>query len=167
MAIRQLTAADIPAMRQLAMAFFTAHSEALDIPLTELQQRPPGYFQEFLSMVDAVYGYEDAQSQLRGWMAFAADGDTLVIVVGAYDPTVSARNLKAALDALAKQMRDAAVARGFTHLRGRVQKAYTAGVNYWSGFGLVDAGLVTTVQTANGEAWEATVPLARYSQGVV
>lgn len=173
MAVRLATSADNARLWTLFQAFYTAHPEAFDRPITGMTAQD---LQAMAAGWDAVYVYTDAQNVVQGAMGFRGDtipwqGQTvsvLTITLGFYNPQFSALQVKPVIDNLAHQMYTAAGNRGFQFLRGCVMDAYTAGVNYWSSYGLIDQAYVIHRQPQDMAGWyEAVVPLTRYAQGVV
>ncbi len=161
MTVRQVQDADWPRVIAVVQAFFRAHPEALDDDVAKLDGLAPASLQIPGCLTFVVTG---ANGTVQGSMTVSRDADTLCILNASYNPALPAATVKAASHQLAQRIHDEAVARGMTHLHGRVMQAYTAGVNYWRSFGLLDS--VQTVQTPNGPAWEATVDLTRFAQGV-
>lgn len=168
MTVRLATSADNARIWTLFQAFFSAHPEAFDMAPSEFAIITPEGLQN-IAAGTTVYVYTDASNVVQGAMSFKPDNGVLDIMLGFYNPQFSAVQVKPVIDNLAKQMYVEAGNRGFTALRGMVLKAYTAGVNYWSSYGLRDNlnATVETVPTQNGDAWRATVPLTRYAQGVI
>ena len=172
MAVRLATSADNARIWTLFQAFYSAHPEAFDRPITgmvaqDLQAMAAGW--------DAVYVYTDANNVVQGAMAFTQRtvpfrGNTYTVVsveIGFYNPQFSNLQVKPVIDNLAKQMYQAAQARGIDFLRGCVMDTYTAGVNYWTAYGLLDQAFVLH-HTASGLGWyEAVVPVTRYAQAVI
>ena len=168
MAVRLATPADNARLWTLFQAFYAAHPEAIDILPADVARMTPDGLQN-IAAGTTVYVYVDAGNVVQGAMSFKPDNGVLDIMLGFYNPAFTVLQVKPVIDNLAKQMYVEAGNRGFTFLRGTCMKAYTAGVSYWSSYGLRDTlnATVETVPTPNGDAWQATVPLARYAQAVI